>query len=170
MTVANQVNRAIALFWGLLTAIVTTAFALMLTIMAIQVISRYALGIPVSWTDEAARYLFLSQIFLGSVLALRYQEHIRITVVTDLMGPRVRNIVASLADIICIVVLLMLAIGGWNMMERTSGILASTFRLSFSYIYLIQLISAWMVIGLLIGDLYRRIFIKLPAIQNDWSE
>lgn len=170
MKSAIHIHRTIALFWGLLTGIVTTAFALMLTIMAIQVISRYALGIAVSWTDEAARYLFLSQIFLGSVLALRYQEHIRITVVTDLLGPRMRHVVASLADIICILVLLMLAIGGWNMMERTAGILASTFRLSFSYIYLIQLISAWMMIGLLIGDLYRRIFIKLPAIQNDWSE
>lgn len=170
MTIAERVNRANDLFWRLLTAIVMSAFALMLVIMAIQVISRYALGIAVSWTDEASRYLFLAEIFLGSVLALRYQEHIRITLLTGLMGPRLRHITASLADIICILVLLMLAVGGWNMMERTAGVLASTFRMSFSYIYLIQLVSALMMIGLLLGDLYRRLFVKLPLHHTDRSE
>ncbi|QOR39043.1 TRAP transporter small permease [Billgrantia diversa] len=170
MTFAERVTRANDLFWRLLTAIVMSAFALMLIIMAIQVISRYALGIAVSWTDEASRYLFLAEIFLGSVLALRYQEHIRITLVTDMLGTRLRQIAASLADIICIVVLAMLAVGGWNMMERTAGVLASTFRMSFSYIYLIQMISALMMIGLLIGDLYRRLFVKLPSHHIDRSE
>ncbi|MFY0992463.1 TRAP transporter small permease [Halomonas sp. C05BenzN] len=157
MNTAERVTRAVELFWKLLTGIVMAAFALMLAIMAIQVISRYALGIAVPWTDEAARYLFLAEIFLGAVLALRYQAHIRITVVTDALGPRLRNLAASLADVICILVLLMLVIGAWNMMGRTAGVLASTFRMSFSYIYLIQLISALLMIGLLLGDLYRRI-------------
>jgi TRAP-type transport system small permease protein len=170
VTTPDRVTRAIDLFWRLLTTIVMTAFALMLTIMAIQVISRYALGLAVSWTDEASRYLFLAEIFLGSVLALRYQEHIRITLVTDLLSPRLRHIAASLADIICILVLLMLVVGAWNMMDRTAGILASTFRLSFSYIYLIQLVSALMMIGLLIGDLYRRLFVTLPTLHTDRSD
>lgn len=157
MTTTERITRAIDLFWGLLTGVVMTAFALMLVIMAVQVISRYLLGIAVSWTDEASRYLFLAEIFLGSVLALRYQEHVRITIVTDVLSPSLRNIAASLADIICVVVLLMLVVGAWNMMDRTAGIMASTFRMSFSYIYLIQMISALLMIGLLLGDLYRRI-------------
>ncbi|EPC00613.1 hypothetical protein L861_06645 [Litchfieldella anticariensis FP35 = DSM 16096] len=157
MKTAECVTRAVDFFWKLLTGIVMTAFALMLIIMAIQVISRYALGIAVPWTDEASRYLFLAEIFLGSVLALRYQEHIRITVVTDTLSPSLRNIAASIADVICILVLLMLVAGAWNMMDRTAGVMASTFRMSFSYIYLIQLISALLMITLLLGDLYQRI-------------
>ncbi len=157
MKTTERVTRAIELFWQLLTGVVMTAFALMLIIMAVQVISRYALGIAVSWTDEASRYLFLAEIFLGSVLALRYQEHIRITIVTDVLSPALRNIAASVADVICVLVLLMLVVGAWNMMDRTAGIMASTFRMSFSYIYLIQLISALLMIGLLLGDLYRRL-------------
>ncbi|PXX96764.1 C4-dicarboxylate ABC transporter permease [Halomonas sp. LBP4] len=148
-----------------------TAFALMLAIMAIQVISRYALGIAVSWTDEASRYLFLAEIFLGSVLALRYQEHIRITIVTDIMSPSLRNIAASVADVICVLVLLMLVVGAWNMMDRTAGIMASTFQMSFSYIYLIQLISALLMIGLLLDDLYQRIVVsRRPSTENGRSD
>jgi TRAP-type C4-dicarboxylate transport system permease small subunit len=166
----ERVTRAIELFWQLLTGVVMTAFALMLVIMAVQVISRYALGIAVSWTDEASRYLFLAEIFLGSVLALRYQEHVRITIVTDVLSPSLRNIAASVADVICVLVLLMLVVGAWNMMDRTAGIMASTFRMSFSYIYLIQLISALLMIGILLGDLYRRLTGgSLPTIEDSRS-
>ncbi len=171
MKTAERITRALDLFWRLLTAVVMTAFALMLIIMAIQVISRYALGIAVSWTDEASRYLFLAEIFLGSVLALRYQEHIRITIVTDILRPSLRNIAASAADVICVLVLLMLVVGAWNMMDRTAGIMASTFQMSFSYIYLIQLISALLMIGLLLDDLYRRIVVsRRPSTENGRSD
>lgn len=166
MKTTDRITRALDLFWKLLTGVVMTAFALMLVIMAIQVISRYVLGIAVSWTDEASRYLFLGEIFLGSVLALHYQEHIRITIVTDILSPSLRNIAASVADVICLLVLLMLVVGAWNMMARTAGVMASTFQMSFSYIYLIQMISALLMIGLLLGDLYRRVA-GVPTITEE---
>lgn len=147
----------VAYFWRLLTLVVVTAFGLMLTVMAIQVISRYSLGIAVPWTDEVSRYLFLSEIFLGSVLALRYQEHIRITVVTDLLSPSLRRIAALLADLICIAVLVMMMGGAFNMMERTAGVFASTFDMSFSYLYLMQLIAAGLMILLLVEDIINRL-------------
>ncbi|GAB3350991.1 TRAP transporter small permease [Chromohalobacter beijerinckii] len=161
---AERITYMVDLFWKLLTAIVMTAFALMLIIMAIQVISRYALGMAVPWTDEASRYLFLAEIFLGSVLALRLQEHIRITVVTDMLPRPLRHLAGILADIACMLVLLMLIGGAWNMMERTAGVMASTFDMSFSYIYLVQMISALLMMGILLVNLYRRIVsICLPV-------
>lgn len=166
MKAAERITHAIDLLWKLLTAVVMTAFALMLIIMAIQVISRYALGVAVPWTDEASRYLFLAEIFLGSVLALHYQEHIRITVVTDLLPPPLRHVVTSLADIVCMLVLLMLIVGAWNMMERTAGVMASTFNISFSYIYLIQMISALFMMGIFLSDLYLRIVAALLPIHK----
>lgn len=157
MKTAERITHAIDLCWKLLTAVVMTAFALMLIIMAIQVISRYALGMAVPWTDEASRYLFLAEIFLGSVLALRYQEHIRITVVTDLLPTPLRHVANALADLVCMLVLLMLIVGAWNMMERTAGVMASTFNMSFSYIYLIQMVSALLMMGIFLSDLCLRI-------------
>lgn len=48
MKTAERVTRTIEIFWQLLTGVVMTAFVLMLVIMVVQVISRYALGIAVS--------------------------------------------------------------------------------------------------------------------------
>lgn len=105
MTTNSTLAKALGAFWWLLTAVVVGAFGLMLLVMGIQVISRYALGVAVPWTDEVSRYLFLAEIFLGSVLALRYQEHIRITIVTDLLSARAKRVAAMLADIVSILVL-----------------------------------------------------------------
>ncbi|WP_339783426.1 TRAP transporter small permease [uncultured Marinobacter sp.] len=166
MKTAERITRAVDLFWKLLTGVVMSAFALMLIIMMIQVVSRYTLGIAVPWTDEASRYLFMTEIFLGSVLALRYHEHIRITVITDLLSPRLRHIAAGVADIVCMLVLLMLIFGAWSMMDRTAGIMASTFNMSFSYIYLVQLLSALLMMGLFITDLYSRVVTARQLIST----
>ena len=45
MKTAERITRAVDLFWKLLTGVVMSAFALMLIIMMIQVVSRYTLGI-----------------------------------------------------------------------------------------------------------------------------
>lgn len=171
MSLRSFVTNALTLFWSLLTTVVVTAFCLMLVVMAIQVISRYTLGLAVPWTDEVSRYLFLAEIFLGSVLALRYQEHIRVTVVTDLLPARVAHLVAALADLIGIVVLLMIMGGAWNMMERTAGVFASTFRMSFSYVYLMQFIAALLMVILLADQCQRHLRGK-PVISpaKPWSD
>jgi TRAP-type C4-dicarboxylate transport system permease small subunit len=165
------VSSALAIFWSLLTTVVVTAFCLMLVVMAIQVISRYTLGLAVPWTDEVSRYLFLAEIFLGSVLALRYQEHIRVTIVTDRLPPKIAHLVAALADLIGIVVLLMIMGGAWNMMERTAGVFASTFQMSFSYVYLVQFIAALLMVILLTNQCQRHLRGKAatpPA--KPWSD
>ena len=130
----------------------------MLVVMSIQVISRYTLGLAVPWTDEVSRYLFLAEIFLGSVLALRYHEHIRITIVTrptarqdgaSCRGPRRpdRHRGAAHAS----------WGGAWNMMGRTAGVFASTFPMSFSYLYLMQFIAALLMLILLVGQCQRHL-------------
>ncbi|GEN22227.1 putative TRAP transporter small permease protein [Halomonas cupida] len=152
--------RIFQTLWRLLTIIVVAAFTMMLVVMAIQVISRYALGIAVPWTDEVSRYLFLTEIFLGSVLALRYQEHIRITVVTDLLPPSLQQAAAVIADLISILVLLMIMGGAFNMMGRTAGVFASTFDMSFAWLYLMQLLAAALMVAMLVESLIARLLGK----------
>ncbi|MAY73097.1 MAG: C4-dicarboxylate ABC transporter permease [Halomonas sp.] len=170
MTSSPTLSRALGAFWWLLTTVVVGAFGMMLLVMAIQVIARYALGVAVPWTDEVSRYLFLAEIFLGSVLALRYQEHIRITVVTDLLPASAQRWAAVAADAISILVLLMIMGGAFNMMERTAGIFASTFDMSFSYLYLMQLVAAGLMALLLVEDLVVRLCGKPPTLPDEPKE
>src|SRR5215471_14829400 len=43
------------------------------------VVSRYVFNRPLMWTDELANFLFLWLAMLGTVVALRRNEHMRLT-------------------------------------------------------------------------------------------
>lgn len=156
MKTPSPLSRAAELFWQFLTAVVVACFSLMLAIMMVQVIARHALSVAVPWTDEASRYFFLAAIFLGAVLAQRRREHIAITILTDVLPAKVRRVLAGVSDAICIGVAAMLLYGALVMMERTAGIYASTFQLSFSWIYSIQFAGLLAMMLLSCRDLFAR--------------
>lgn len=168
MKASMPAANAVELFWKLVTAIIVTCFSLMLIIMMIQVVSRYALGVAVPWTDEASRYFFLAEIFLGAALAQRHGEHISITILTDMLSEDTKRYFDAASDIICIVIAGMLLFGALDMMERTAGVYASTFRLSFSYVYMVQFIGILLMMLLFARDLYAKLFRRTrPAFDPE---
>jgi len=46
--------------------ITSVAFAALFVLTAIQVIFRYVIGLPLTWTEEAARWCFVVTLFLGA--------------------------------------------------------------------------------------------------------
>ena len=54
------------------------------------VVARYVLEAPLVWTDETASILFLWLAMLGAVVALRRNEHMRMTAVVGMVGPATR--------------------------------------------------------------------------------
>lgn len=57
---------------------VVPVFLIMLTVMFVQVICRYFLQIPLSWSEELARFLFVAATFLGAAIATAERGHIEI--------------------------------------------------------------------------------------------
>jgi TRAP-type C4-dicarboxylate transport system permease small subunit len=46
--------------------ITSVAFATLFVLTAVQVIFRYVIGLPLTWTEEAARWCFVVTLFLGA--------------------------------------------------------------------------------------------------------
>ncbi len=61
------------------------------------VVSRYVFHQPLIWTDELAGILFLWLAMLGSVVAFRRAEHMRMTAIVAMAGPRTRAFLETLA-------------------------------------------------------------------------
>lgn len=80
----------------------------MVVILFVQVISRFVFSSSLSWSEEAARYLFIWLIFLclGSV-TLR-GEHIVIDVLTARLAPPMRRIFETVALAVALVLNLLL--------------------------------------------------------------
>src|SRR6201998_2080652 len=74
------------------------------------VVSRYVFDSPLMWTDELANFLFLWLAMLGTVVALRRNEHMRLTTFVNSVGPawgRFRGTVGSLVLIVFVLEILL---------------------------------------------------------------
>ena len=78
------------------------------------VIARYAMHSPLLWSDELASILFLWLAMLGSVVALRRGEHMRMTALVSKSGPQRRALMELVATAACLAFLAMVV---WPAME-----------------------------------------------------
>jgi TRAP-type C4-dicarboxylate transport system permease small subunit len=141
--------------WTALDLLVLTAFVVMLVLVSAQVCFRYILQISVPWTEEAARWFYAWQIFLGSAVAMKRGLHLRATFVVDRLPARLRagvDLVAALAGMV------FLAGIGWGsllMMQAVYPVEAGSFSVSTSYLYLSIPVSLTIMLWLAGAELLR---------------
>jgi TRAP-type C4-dicarboxylate transport system permease small subunit len=83
-------------------ALAIVTFSGMFLCVLVQVIFRYFLDSPLTWSDELGRYLFVWCAFLGWVIAARRRSHLAIVSVQAMLPPRghaLLQLVAALAAI-----------------------------------------------------------------------
>ena len=76
--------------------------ALEMLILFAGVVSRYIFNAPLTWSDELASILFLWLAMLGAVIALRRDEHMRLTTFLGMMSPRRRAWVETLSVVVIV--------------------------------------------------------------------
>lgn len=81
-----------------------------IAILFCGVVARYALNSPLVWSDELASALFLWLAMFGAAIALRRSEHMRLTVIVQMLPSRSRAIVEVIGLITISVFLLMLLV------------------------------------------------------------
>ena len=102
MSIRSRIAQAVDLL-----AIVT--FSGMFLCVLAQVLFRYFLDSPLTWSDELARYLFVWCAFLGWVIAARRRSHLAITSVQAKLPARARALLqlaaalatATFAAVLC---------------------------------------------------------------------
>jgi TRAP-type transport system small permease protein len=62
---------------------------LLVSLVSLQVFSRYVLNNPTSWSEEAANYTQVFMVFLGGTLAIFQKKTLRITFFVDRIPPRI---------------------------------------------------------------------------------
>ena len=92
--VLAALDRALGLFVEIPAALLVLAE---IAVLLGGVISRYALHEPLLWSDELASILFLWLAMLGAVVAFRRAEHMRMTAIVAMTGPRLRAFLETVA-------------------------------------------------------------------------
>jgi TRAP-type C4-dicarboxylate transport system permease small subunit len=84
---AQRLDRA---FGFALEAGTSLLVAAEIVILFVGIVARYAFHHPLIWSDELASLLFLWLAMLGTVLALRRGEHMRMTALVNIGTQRIR--------------------------------------------------------------------------------
>lgn len=122
-------------FWT--TATLAGALLLMMSILVIwMVVARYLFNAPVFWGDEMSRYLMFSLVMIGSAIAIRLQQHPRLTFLLTALPARLQITLEWLIDTIVIGTLLVILIQGALLAIDESIMRTPSLRVSYLWVYL----------------------------------
>jgi TRAP-type C4-dicarboxylate transport system permease small subunit len=86
-----------------------------------EVIVRYLLGAPTSWSNDLSEYTLVWSTFLAAPWLARRGGHVRIDLVIELLGPQTKRRLAVLVGVAAAAVC---AIGAWETATETWSVYA----------------------------------------------
>lgn len=113
----------------------------MTIVILLQVVCRYVFNAPLSWPEEAARYMMVWMTFLAAPYAYREGMFARLESTTAFLAPGIRSgLERALHALIVITALLYLTQALW-MVERGGMMTSSALGISMRYVFAILPIS-----------------------------
>lgn len=119
-----QLLRAVNAFFNkYLSVLITLAFGLMTILIFGQVVCRYVLHNPLSWSEELARYLFIWLTFCGASVAFYEGTHIRVSYFVERIGSqKLQAAIFALADVLCLWLLWIFVKDGFVVASRVMSL------------------------------------------------
>jgi TRAP-type C4-dicarboxylate transport system permease small subunit len=88
--------------------------------MTIQILTRYLLGQPLVWVEEASGYAFIWLVFLGASAGFKELRHIRIDTFVVRLPAAPRQVLRACLYAVCTAVMLLVAHFAWEIMDVES--------------------------------------------------
>ncbi len=120
------------------------------------VVFRYALHLPLIWSDELASIMFLWLAMLGAVVAFRRAEHMRMTALVAYVTPSQRAFLEVVATCAALAFLLLIAHPSWDYAYEESFITTPALQIS----------NMWRAVALPIGIGLMAVFAVLQLLRT----
>ena len=114
----------------------------LLFVLFLQVFTRYALNDPLSWTEEAARYIYVYIVFLGASAAISDRSHVGIDYFAKALPIKTQWIVSLLVNLAILFVLAQLLWWGWRAAMRQWNMPLVVLDIPYTWVYVVIPITA----------------------------
>lgn len=94
------------------------------------IISRTIFNSPFTWTEEAARLVFIWMIFMGISFGTKYDKHINVTIVLDKLPRKVATAMDIFWDIVALIIFIWISIKGVQYIVYMSSSVTSVLRIN----------------------------------------
>jgi len=118
----------------------------LLLAMCWQVLTRYVLGAPSEWTEEAARYLYVYVVFLGTSAGISSRSHVSIAYFTERLPPLTRLAVSLAVDVLILTFLAVMVWWGTKATMRNVDIPLSVTQVSYAWVYVVIPVTSLIMI------------------------
>lgn len=122
-----------------------------------QIIMRWLFNYSLTWSEELARYLFIWQIWLGTSIGFRDDQHIRIEFVRDKLKGKAVLVYDIIGGLIVLAFSVFLLVKGWQLVDRLFATrnLSAALRLPMGWVYLSLPFSSLVVCLRIIAKMVR---------------
>jgi len=155
-----------ALFSGVLEWVSLLAFAALIVLTVIQVLSRYVLKMPVTFTEEMGRFLFIWVSFLGAALVMKNDSHMRLDILKDKLSTRVTTALELFVYTAILIFSVVVFSESFRLIKATTRQIAPVSRLPMAVVYLVLPISTFFM------SLYsvRYMYLAIKNIARDRND
>lgn len=128
-----------------------------LALAFVQVIFRYVLGSPLTWSEAICCYMYVWMVFVGSAVVMLGEGHLTLTFFLDRMPHKIQRYMRVAANLLVLFILVLIFLKeGIYLTKLTSGQISATVRITLNWVYV-----AIPVGGLLMGVNIVRKTVKL---------
>lgn len=123
---------------NILNVLAAVSFLAMVALTCWQVITRYILQNPSSWSEELVSYLFAWMALLGASIVVGERGHMNIPILVDRMGPAARKVLNIFAEVVaCIFAAVILVYGGIQITTLAMGQMTSSLGVPIGIFYIV---------------------------------
>lgn len=115
--------------------IVVAASAVMIVITLAQVVFRYLLQAPLTWSEELARYMFVYIVYLAAPIALHRGLHIGVDNVTVHLSRRVQHVLEILNDLVALGLVLVIGYASLEVLQANQLQFSPALSIRMSHVY-----------------------------------
>lgn len=134
-------------------ATLAALMAAMTGIVFAGVVYRYALNSPLGWTEEVGKYCLVWASLLGTYIAVRRAENIRVDAIYNRMAPDVRRGMRLLAHVVMAIFLAVLVYEGARYSEAFLATYSPMMDIPLGWVYAVLPISATLMLIATIAQL-----------------
>lgn len=120
--------------------------SLMILVVLLQIVARFALPWSPHWTEEVARFSFIYMVSLGAGLALKDDLYVNVTTFLDKFSARNRIYVESIILFFIIALMLIMFIFSISLLNIVRIQISAALQINMAFIYSSMMLMSFLVL------------------------
>ncbi|TJY39845.1 TRAP transporter small permease [Cohnella pontilimi] len=148
-------NKLINKITAFLNFLLAVCLSLMIIFVFGNVVLRYAFDSGITWSEEVSRFLFIWSILIGSILALKDNEHLGVDSLIKKLSITGKKIVYVISNLMILATMVLVFIGCWKLTILNVDQSAPATGMPYAYIYAVGCLMCACMVLIVFARLYR---------------